>query len=285
MYRWLFIAVAGLWLAAMAALIRRDVWPAWTAQDAPRMDASQLGKPGVVRREQFSIFDADNKPIGTAWGEVQVEENSTTTVTSMILIDGMKLLPPLRVESRTEFDDKGELSDFDLSVYGVPMTIISVHGERRGIYFPCEMHFGPMHRQANLEMSASRMIGESLRPFAVLPKLHLGQSWRMQVLDPLSAVQGGKSEFRSVVAEVTGKEFITTEVSGRVECFVVEIRGQQAKAWVGPEGRVLRQEVAVPGLKRLALQEVRYDDEARKEAVHRVRMMPKSEKGQHERSN
>lgn len=285
MYRWLFIAVLGLWLAAMAALFQRDVWPAWTAQDAPRMDARQLGKAGVARQEQFRILDADNQRMGTAWGDVQVEDSGAATVTSTILIDGMKLIPPVRVESRTSFDEQGELDKFQLDVYGVPMTSIWVRGERRGIYFPCEMHFGPMHRQANLEMSASRMIGESLRPFAVLPRLHVGQSWRMQVLDPLSAVQGRRSEFRSVVAEVTGKEFITTEASGRVECFVVEIRGQQAKAWVAPDGRVLRQEVAVPGMKRLALEEERYREESRKQAAQRVRMMQKAENGQHERGD
>jgi hypothetical protein len=282
MYRWLFIAVTVLWLVAMTALIRRDVWPAWTAQEAPRMEASLFGKPGDVRREQFGILDADDERIGTAWGEVQVGDNGRASVTGVILVDGLTLIPPVRVESNTEFDDHGELDSFHLDVYGVPMTVISVQGERRGIYFPCEMQIGPVHRQTNLEVSASRMIGESLRPFAVLPKLHVGQSWRMQILDPLSAMQGGrKAEFKSVVAEVTGKEAITTEETGKVECFVVEVRGQRAKAWVAPDGRVLRQEVAVPGVKKLTLQAEEYRKERRDEAAKRVRSTQIREKGQH----
>lgn len=285
MYRWLFIAVAVVWMAAMAALIRRDVWPAWTAQDAPPMDGRQLGEPGKVREEQFAILGADNEHLGRAWGEVQVRDNGSSVVSGMLFIDGVAILPPLRVETSTEFDDQGELSEFELNVYGVPNTIIHVKGERRGIYFPCEMNFGPKHLSANLEMSASRMIGDSLRPFAVLPRLHVGQAWRMQMLDPLAAVRSGKSEFKSVVAEVTGKELLTTELSGTVSCFVVEIRELRSKAWVGPDGHVLRQEVSVPGLKRLALQEEKYNKELRNEAMQKVRTVPKSEKERYERGD
>lgn len=282
MYRWLFIAVATLWLVAMAALVRRDIWPAWTAQEAPRMAAAQFGKPGEKRREQFGIFDADDQQIGTAWGEVEVSPSGRPTITGVIFVDGLTLIPPVWVETSTEFDDKGELDKFDLDVYGVPMTEIKVRGERRGIYFPVELQLGTVRRQANLEMSASRMIGQSLRPFAVLPKLHVGQSWRMQILDPLSAIQGGrKAEFKSVVAEVTGKETITTKMSGKVECWVVEVRGQRAKAWVGPDGQVLQQEAAVPGVKKLTLKAESFSEAKRAEAAKRVRSTQSREKGQH----
>ena len=285
MYRWLFIAVTGLWLVAMAALIRRDVWPAWTAQDAPRMEASQFGNPGEIRQEQFGLFDADDERIGTAWGETEVRQNGQATVSGVILVDGLTLIPPVRVESSTEFDEKGELDSFHLDVYGVPMTPITVLGERRGIYFPCEIRIGARKPiQANLEMAASRMIGESLRPFAVLPKLHVGQSWRMQILDPLSAIQGGReAKFKSVVAEVTGKEVLPTAESGAVECFVVEVRDEGAKAWVAPDGQVLRQEVALPGVKKLTLQTETYSKAQREAASRRPQSRLGTEKGQHER--
>src|SRR5690606_34576415 len=103
-----------------------------------------------------------------------------------LLIEGLSFIPAVRIETTTEFDPEGELDSFRMDVFGVPMTKIWVAGERRGIYFPCELQVGPLYRQANLDMSASRMISESLRPFTVLPNLYVGQSWRMQILDPLS---------------------------------------------------------------------------------------------------
>jgi len=279
MYRWLFITVVVLWVAALTALVRRDVWPAWTAQDAPRFDSAQFSRSRPEdRQEQFGIFDSSGKRIGTAWGNVQPEASGNTALDGTILIDKMALIPAVRIETVTEFDPEGELDSFRLDLYGVPM-IISVRGERRGIYFPCELQIGTVYRQANLDMSASRMIGESLRPFTVLPKLHVGQAWRMQVLDPLSAIQSPKAEFRSVIAQVTGREAISVGGRGRVECFVVEIRDQGAKAWVADDGRVLRQEVSVPGLKKLALQAEEYDANQRQDAKDRVRMMTRRERG------
>jgi hypothetical protein len=52
-------------------------------------------------------------------------------------------------------------TSFTLDVYGAP-ALIKVHGERMGIYFPCQLDVGTIHRQVNLELSASRMIGDTL---------------------------------------------------------------------------------------------------------------------------
>jgi hypothetical protein len=279
MYRWLFIVVLLLWLVAMTLLIQRDVWPAWTAQDPPRITRAEFAAIGEERHEQLGIFGADNTHIGTAWGDVEVLSTGMTSLTGLMWIDGMPLIPSVYVETTTEFDSNGDLDNFNLSVHGVPMTAIIVRGERRGIYFPCELQVGPLYRQANLDMSASRMIGQSLRPFTVLPKLHVGQSWRMQILDPLSAIQSRKAEFKSVVAQVTGREVITTDETGPVECFVVEIRDQQAKAWVADDGRVLQQEVAVPGIKKIVLRVEKYNERRRQEAREHMRTMPQTRKG------
>lgn len=265
MYRLLFIAVVMLWLAAVAALVHRDIWPAWTAQDPPPMTATQFA--GLERREQFAIQDGQGRLIGRAWGEVGPASSGLVSMSGTILIDGLSQLPyPIRVETESRFDGDGELDSFDLDVFGVPMIPINVHGERRGIYFPCELKVGTLHRQANLDLSASRMIGESIRPFNVLPKLRVGQSWRMQLLDPVAAVLKKKTEFSPVIARVTHRETLSAG-GGPVECFVVEIQ-DHGRAWVDDDGRVRRQVVnsPLPMLGKLTLEAEVYDENARKEA-------------------
>jgi hypothetical protein len=169
----------------------------------------------------------------------------------------------------TEFDMEGGLDSFSLDVHGVPMTIIRVRGERRGIYFPCELQIGPIRRQASLDLSASRLIGESLRPFAFLPDLRVGQSWRMQLLDPMAAVMRRRAEFKPIVARVTGTEIIEHE-GQPLECFVVETSPQSATAWVDSSGRVLMQRVDVPGFGKLTVRTEAYDEESRAQARQRV---------------
>jgi len=268
MYRLFAAGVVLLWASAMTALFVRDVWPAWSAQDAPPMRQEQIAEL-PHRQEQFGIFKVGGGRIGTAWSDLQTSLQRTI-VRGTISTVAMGILPALRVETETEFDPTGGLDSFGLRVYGVPATQIRIHGERRGIYFPVEMHLGTFHRQANLDMAATRLIGDSMRPFTFLPTLHVGQSWRMQILDPISAAVGGQTRFRSIVARVTRTE--TKEHMGQpTTCFVVETTPSQVTAWVDESGRVLIQEVEVPGFGRIRVCEEPYDASLRAKAQSLVR--------------
>lgn len=267
MYRLIAFGAAVFWMAAMSALFVRDVWPAWTAQNPPPMTADQL-RDLVDRHEQYALYDANNKRIGTAWNNIS-DTAGTLSMYGTLLINGVTYIPVIRVETVTEFDQEGGLDTFKLDVFGVPMTVIQVRGERHGIYFPCELKLGPVEREVNLDMSASRMIGEAMRPFSFLPLLEVGQSWRMQLLDPIAAVLAQKTEFTSVVARVTAMETITHN-GEEVECFVVELSPHEARAWVNRQGRVLVQEVQMPGVGRLTVREEPYEAEKRSMARQTV---------------
>lgn len=267
MYRSLVIGSLLLWVAAMSCLFMRDVYPAWTAQDAPPVTPAMLNNLQALQ-EQYGIFRGDGARLGTAWSNIAMSGGNTTVHGTAALAPAM--LPEVRIETITEFTPDGALDSFSLDVYGVPMTVIKVRGERRGPYFPCELQVGPLIRQANLELSASRMIGDTLRPFSYLPTLKVGQSWRMQLLDPVAAVMARRTQFTSIVARVTGEE--TIQHDGRpVICKVVETSPQQVKAWVAPDGRVLVQEAEMPGLGKVRVEQERYNNVARSEVKERIR--------------
>ncbi|MHC4441241.1 MAG: hypothetical protein ACYTF1_00480 [Planctomycetota bacterium] len=266
MYRLLAVGVFLMWVGAMSALFVRDVWPAWTAQDPPPMTAEQFAHLDH-QQQQFALLDAKGHRLGTSWSRV-ASSGPITTIYGTIVLDGLALLPDrVKIETSTEFDDQGGLDSFDLNVMGVPGTQIYVRGERRGIYFPCQLKFGTINLQRNLELSASRMIGQSLRPFNFMPTLKVGQSWRMQILDPVSAVIGKRTNFTSVVARVTGTE--TIEHLGRqVECLVVKTYPTRARAWVDKQGRVLVQEADIPLLGKVVVREEDFDQQAWQDVKH-----------------
>ena len=255
MYRLFTVAVVILWGSAMTALFVRDVWPAWSAQDAPPLKPESIAEI-AERDHQYGIY-RDNERLGTAWSTITGNAYNAT-IRGTLVIEAQSFLPAVRIESETQFDDTGGLDGFWLRVYGLPLTRIHIRGERRGIYFPCEIHAGPFHRQANLDMSATRLIGDSLRPFSYLPELEVGQSWRMQLLDPMSAVLGGKARFKSIVARVVGMETINFQ-NRQVNCFVVETSPEKVTAWVGPDGEILLQEVELPGIGRVQTRSEPYD--------------------------
>ncbi len=257
MYRLFGLAVVLLWVVAMTALFYRDILPAWTAQDPPVM-SRDLFADLRESPQQHAIYDAQGRRLGTCWTRAS-SSSAETTVYGTILLQGLLPTGKVRVETSTDFDQAGEIDAFRLEVYGVPMTVIRVNGERRGIFFPCTIQMGPIQRQVSLDASASRLIGDSVRPFGFLPRLKVGQSWRMQIVDPMSLMRR-TSRMTSIVATVTGREEI--DYLGRpVECFVVQTSPLETRAWVLPDGRVARQEVQAAGLGRIAVQEEPYREQ------------------------
>jgi len=267
MYRLFTAGVLLLWFSAMSALFVRDVWPAWSAQDAPPLMREDI-EAVSEREQQYGVFNEFGVRLGTAWSSI-VATGDTSAIQGTAAIDGLPSIPPIRVETQTQFDAAGALDRFELHVYGLPLTRVSVRGERRGIYFPCELHVGPFHRQASLDTSATRLIGDSLRPFSFLPTLEVGQSWRMQLLDPISAALGTKTRFRSIVARVDRTE--TIEHAGtKIRCFVVVTSPEQVTAWVDPQGRVLVQEVELPGVGRIQVRQEPYEQTQRIKARREI---------------
>lgn len=268
MYRMLTIGVVLLWVSAMTALFVRDVLPAWTAQEAPPMTREELVRFGG--EQQLGIFDAKGKRIGTAWSSVSTR-GSNAVIQGTVHVEGLRLVREVLVETSTEFDAEGELDTFNVDVFGVPATVIQVRGERHGIYFPCEIQMGPLRRQANLDMAATRLIGDAVRPFNYLPTLKVGQAWRMQVIDPLSAAMGGTTRFTSIVARVTGQETIEGPDGKPIEGYVVETTPMQTKAWVGSNGRVYVQQAQVPMLGNVTVRDEPFRQQQREDARRQVR--------------
>lgn len=275
MYRLFAAAIFVFWFSAMAALFVRDILPSWTAQDAPPLRPQAVAKL-AQQEQQYGIYLGDGTRIGTAWGIVEGTQTATT-LKGTVLIECPPLINGIRIETHSKFDGDGALEAFNLWVYGVrmpgmrngPDTRIWVRGERMGIYFPCLMQFGALHKEANLDVCASRLIGDSLRPVAYLPSLSVGQSWRMQILDPVAAALRGKTQFRSIIARVTGIETIW-QGGKQMECFVVETSPNKTKAWVDRSGCVRKQEVELPGLGVVRICEEEYRGQLRKDAIKRV---------------
>ena len=73
MNRLLGMVVISLWLASVGALVVHDMWPRWTAEPPPGVEAAP-------RDVQMGIFDAHGGRIGAAWNSVQSSEESLSVV-------------------------------------------------------------------------------------------------------------------------------------------------------------------------------------------------------------
>ena len=253
----LFIIPA--WLLGMGWLVGHDVWPRWTAQEPPRLAVETwLEEPN--RQAQFAMF-IDGQRMGTIWTDYTGDERSVQRH-DLIWIERFPLdIAPLRLHVDSTFTAEGVLDEFHLRLTDPSLIPTELHGERFHSDFSFTFERGSMERTFKLPLTDGGMITGSFSPFTRLENIHVGQTWRVQVFNPICALTGLGNRFTSMLVKVTGED--TIESDGKwVTCLVIESRN--AKIWVDPSGAVLAQEMTVPVLGKLRIvREANYDAQAK----------------------
>lgn len=273
--RWIGILSGALALLINGALVLRDVMPGWLAGEPPAAPTQTL-HPGQSRTAQVGIFDARGQNIGRSW-TVSNHNGNLVTVNTLTEIGPVKLpegvtLPRIHVEVDLLYQRIGDYLDelrFDIEGLGPE---ISLRGEFfPPDQFPCTWHIGDLQGGFVLDASATRALGDIIRPFDRLPGLYVGRSWRMQLFNPLVQAIPGLRENKmlpdSVLVEVTGTDIIEHQ-GYQVETFIVE--ADRTRAWATDTGRVLRQIVDIPVLGKLTLLDETYNREMHKNAERRI---------------
>ena len=239
--RVLSVTVVLFWLVSMGWLVHHDIIPRWTARDAPRY------APGDwlterLRSSQVRIEDAHNHRVGTAWS-VYASSAGRLSRRDVLVLTRFPMLGPVRIVAESDFTPQGALDAFHLDVFGVgkPVTLV---GEQYSGQFAFQLKIGSLPFQYfKVDARVCAMLGDALRPFSALPNLEVGQSWRMQVINPVAVVSGIGAKTLPTVVRVTGRESIA-HAGGREACFVV--RADRVTAWVSDDGLVLRQRIESP---------------------------------------
>src|SRR5262249_52784190 len=163
----------------------QDVLPLWTAQDAP---AETIPDSNT----QIGIFDATHRRIGTSWVTTLSAERtvqSTTFLRPGAMLETVLGLSELMLDSNLTYGPDAAIDQFRFSTHAGSMAI-QISGERYGSDFACTAQFGPLPPQSlELDARVSHAIGESLRPFTHLKNLHIGQTWRIRLVDPFSLLK------------------------------------------------------------------------------------------------
>ncbi len=259
----MFLRVGGFgvivfWAASMAWVVWHDVWPGLTAGDPPRMARAEVAANGPVSY-QSGIFNKYGHRIGTAWSTYH-PIGDTARREDVVYVESFAGIPPTLLEITSGFTTDGKLDEFRLEVLGQDVPI-EVQGERFGSMYGFNLRVGTVQERIRLDAKAASLIGDVFRPFASLPGLKAGQSWRMQVLNPISIITGLGDRFVPMLVRVTRREAVTTTEGAILDCLVVE--APNATAWVGDDGRVIIQQVELPVGGTLTIRDEPYDDAAK----------------------
>ncbi|MCB9853120.1 MAG: hypothetical protein H6819_08490 [Phycisphaerales bacterium] len=251
------ISITIAWFVMLGLLIRRDVMPFWLAQEPPA-DSVPDGN------FQTAILKEGGRRIGTSW-VTTVNLAETKTVHGMTILDVSGIVPlmkTIRLESTLSYNEDDALDEFAF-VLDTEGASARVTGERYSTEFACIAELGAIKRQISLDAGLTAYLSDTLRPFTLLKGLHVGQAWRMRVIDPFALLQSQEARFDVRLVRVTRKEKIKHRGT-QIECFRVET--EQTVAWADDDGRVLRQEVSMPFLGKWIMLDEPYDGRARQDA-------------------
>lgn len=265
------VIAALLALGFNGALFSREVLPELLADDPPQSRAMRL-EPGDERAEQFGIFDPQGLRIGTCWTRIG-RSGDVVTVNNWVALDGRALgttLVSTRLTFNTDltyiYDER--LSDLKFRVFGFG-RVIQVHGEYvPPADFSCDWQFGQRRGNFLLPASVTQTVGDLVRPFDSLTGLKVGQRWRLAVLNPLAALMSGLNPADrctdTIVIHVRAEETIQ---HNRRSVKVFRVESDHFRAWVTPEGRVLRQETEMPMFGSLTLADEPFNAASREQAI------------------
>ncbi len=266
----MFVRLGGLgiivfWAASMTWLVWHDVWPAVTAGQPPRVVRTEPGNQAPVSC-QVGIFNKYGHRVGSAWSTYYpIAEAARREDT--IHLQSFIGLPETLVQISSSFDPEGQLDEFKLEIWGHDVPV-KVTGERFSSMYGFNLDVGTWHERLRLEADAAGLIGDVFRPFASLPGLKVGQSWRMQVVNPIALLSGFGDRFVPMLVRVTRREPVTTLDGRTVDCVV---EAPNAKAWVDEAGTVIVQQVELPVGGTLTIRAEPYDRDAEQEAVETVK--------------
>jgi len=265
--------IVPIWLTAMGWLVAHDVWPRLAAQDPPALQINDWLRTSG-EKSQHSILDRDGTRIGTIWTSYSIDEGVSTTRDDFVRIERFALpIAPMTITAKSVFTGKGLLDEFTVRLVNADAQL-ELHGERFHSDFSFTIDglvaLRRVESRFKVPLSEAGLLGDAFKPFGQLANLSVGQSWRMQVFNPVSAVMGVGERFMPMLVTVVDREKRMTAFGPR-DCFVVE--SDYAKAWVDERGIVHEQQIELPiaGTLRM-VREAAYDkkayDRARKARIY-----------------
>ncbi|MBU0717598.1 MAG: DUF3108 domain-containing protein [Planctomycetes bacterium] len=254
--------IVPMWISAMGWLVAHDVWPGFTADDTPVLQATDWLKTEGLQA-QFAIHN-DMGRLGTIWTAYLIQDTSIRRLDTIWVEQFPLDIAPLRMTVDSIFTVDGNLDELTVRLENSSADIL-LHGERFHKDFSFVFQNGLSEKPFKVPLFDGKLIsGGAFNPFAALTDLHVGQRWRMQVLNPVALLTGLGDRFIPMLVEVSGKETVTA--AGRdVECVVVE--SASAKAWVDANGAVQVQEMVLPLVGRIRIvREDSFNEGARRTA-------------------
>jgi hypothetical protein len=261
--RWLCALIIGCWALLTAELLRRDVLPGLLVGPPPDLRTILRNPARDDQPVRWAILVSnprdplDVRSVGQARTSIRRSNDGWMNLTSSAWFDSGELLKgtPLGTESRERISVQSLFSiepagNLDRMRIGVRLgntvdEIVIVEGKVQGNDLVLRAHSDlPLLKfERRFPYQSHSLVQNALGPVDYLPGLRVGQRWSHRMVSPMTGAVD------DVTMAVEKTSIITWDQNPVTTLEVVTRSGPiQARTWVHPDGRVLRQELPVPFL-------------------------------------
>lgn len=245
--RWLLYlagpVITALWLVSMGLVVKKELLPRIWLPSATSGYKSILSSLPVYRDEWMGLYFQDIK-VGYTHLSIypykkEEEQGYLMTNQTNLILSLLGKKTKVRTRGHVFIGADFQLKDFKFSLNADQYQIqFTGHLSDRTLWV--EIDSGSTKSTRSIPVKKDIILAHSLTPFLLMGKLEPGDRHTVNLFDPLSL------SIRPAVIEVAEKEILKFD-GKEMETIVVNTsyQGLEVKAWVSPEGEVLRQETSM----------------------------------------
>jgi len=229
------------WLTMMGLLVKREVVPAWVTARRPTYRTAAV-EEDLPRRTQLGIY-LKTQRVGTSRSITRRDTDGSLVIEGTVVVEARVPLLHVRsrldVASRVRVGPDGRLRRFRIDAKAPGIERI-MQGEVVGSDLIVTSRTGRHTETRTIPFEPRDALAHDLCAMEGLGDLHVGRRWFIQNLNPLTG------RHTPGMVEVRRREIIAWR-GERVETFLVVSRAgaMEVRAWVRPDGEVLRQELPI----------------------------------------
>jgi hypothetical protein len=269
--RWFTLAIVLFWLASMTWLIAEKVAPPLLVGEPPLATPEEVQPARTPVAWQLLL---NEQPLGWASTDMLQRPDRVVELRNRVHLNRFPLremapwlarvLDPQGKDSQSPFDTDSRIETLDGRLLGFRTSVsfaklkdaILVNGTVEQDQLKLNVRAGDFNYPATTNLYGDATLGDSLSPRARLSNLRVGQTWTEPVYNPLRP----PNDSLEVLHATVEREEPVAWHGQIVKAYVVVYRSDpgsdtnaarqaRARAWVGSNGDVLKQELAWLGVK------------------------------------
>ncbi|MBI4711811.1 MAG: hypothetical protein HY762_00660 [Planctomycetes bacterium] len=241
------IGIVIFWLVMTSLFIRREIMPVIPQLSQPSYE-TVLSNPAYPAVSKFGIYYGSKK-IGESVTTIAPQADKyyrITNDTDVRIPVGFLMRDPIKMAGYTQVTPDYRLDSFR---FAIKATVVQyeISGTVRGEWLDVTINTAGKRRTEHLPYNPKTTISDGLSPFISMPHLTVGKVWLINYINPFSL---GVESLQARVENLTK----ITWPDNEYEVYEVIIDtpqglvGGQLRAYITPQGKILRQESFVQGI-------------------------------------